>query len=117
LKYLRAPKAQASFGVLKLERESSRRRAVGMWKSHGDFQGRWERWETAVWFSKVSTDRHFHRGLRNLFPGSAADSNIALSDNHVFQPHPDASVSAPRTAVENLCGFSGSAGRLYRFAL
>ncbi len=28
-----------------------------------DFQGRWERWETGVWFSKVSTVRHFHGGV------------------------------------------------------
>lgn len=31
-----------------------------MWKSLGDFQGRWEEWETGVWFSTLSTARHFH---------------------------------------------------------
>jgi len=25
-----------------------------------DFQGRWKEWETAVWFSTLSTARHFH---------------------------------------------------------
>jgi len=29
-----------------------------------DFQGRWEGWETALSFSTLSTDRHFHRLLR-----------------------------------------------------
>jgi hypothetical protein len=31
-----------------------------------DFQGRWERWETARRFSTASTGRHFHR-LRRRF--------------------------------------------------
>src|SRR3954454_21161499 len=26
-----------------------------------DFQGRWEGWKTCFWFSRLSTDRHFHR--------------------------------------------------------
>ena len=34
--------------------------AVGMWKSPGDFQGRWEERKTGVWFSALSTARHFH---------------------------------------------------------
>jgi hypothetical protein len=31
-----------------------------MWESHIDFQGRWEGWKTCFWFSRLSTDRHFH---------------------------------------------------------
>jgi len=31
-----------------------------MWESRSDFQGRWEGWKTWVWFSRLSTDRHFH---------------------------------------------------------
>ena len=34
--------------------------AVGMWESRSDFQGRWEEWKTWGWFSRLSTDRHFH---------------------------------------------------------
>src|ERR1700733_5333773 len=34
--------------------------AVEMWESRSDFQGRWEGWKTWVWFSRLSTDRHFH---------------------------------------------------------
>jgi len=49
-----------------------------------DFQGLWER-ETAVWFSRVSTDRHFHPGLRTLFPDSEADPISFVSDNAVYQ--------------------------------
>jgi hypothetical protein len=33
---------------------------VGMWESRSDFQGRWEGWKTCLWFSRLSTDRHFH---------------------------------------------------------
>ncbi len=36
---------------------------VGMWESHSDFQGRWKGWKTWGWFSRLSTDRHFHRAL------------------------------------------------------
>ena len=44
--------------------------AVGMWESRSDFQGRWEGWKTWGWFSRLSTDRHFHRvlGLRRRQP-------------------------------------------------
>src|ERR1700694_4966786 len=31
-----------------------------MWESRSDFQGRWEERETWVWFSALSTARHFH---------------------------------------------------------
>ena len=31
-----------------------------MWESRSDFQGRWEGWKTCLWFSRLSTDRHFH---------------------------------------------------------
>src|SRR5205807_2076579 len=34
--------------------------AVGMWESRSDFQGRWKGWKTCIWFSRLSTDRHFH---------------------------------------------------------
>ena len=33
---------------------------MGMWESRSDFQGRWEGWKTCLWFSRLSTDRHFH---------------------------------------------------------
>jgi hypothetical protein len=33
---------------------------VEMWESRSDFQGRWEGWKTCLWFSRLSTDRHFH---------------------------------------------------------
>src|SRR5450759_1288765 len=40
--------------------------AVGMWESHGDFQGLWETRETCLWFSSFPIARHFHSppGLR-----------------------------------------------------
>src|SRR5260370_39682665 len=31
-----------------------------MWESRSDFQGGWEGWKTCLWFSRLSTDRHFH---------------------------------------------------------
>ena len=31
-----------------------------MWESRSDFQGRWEEWKTCLWFSRLSTGRHFH---------------------------------------------------------
>jgi hypothetical protein len=31
-----------------------------MWESRSDFQVRWKGWETCIWFSILSTDRHFH---------------------------------------------------------
>src|ERR1022692_1248625 len=31
-----------------------------MWESRSDFRGRWEGWKTCLWFSRLSTDRHFH---------------------------------------------------------
>ena len=37
----------------------------------GDFQGRWEEWKTVVWFSTLSTARHFHSGSAS---GEALDS-------------------------------------------
>lgn len=33
---------------------------VGMWKSPGDFQGRWEGWKSWFWISRLSSGRHFH---------------------------------------------------------
>jgi hypothetical protein len=39
---------------------SSARLAVGMWESRSDFQGQRKGWKTCFWFSRLSTDRHFH---------------------------------------------------------
>lgn len=46
--------------------------AVGMWESRSDFQGRWERWETATQFATASTARHFHSFRRGLLMRSFA---------------------------------------------
>jgi repressor LexA len=53
---------QASFfGFLDwIERGNSRAGAVGMRESQSDFQGRGKGWKTCFWFSRLSTDRHFH---------------------------------------------------------
>src|SRR5947207_8718851 len=60
------PQNAYALGRLVLEINSSRRsRRGGGNVEIGliDFQGRWEGWETALSFSTLSTDRHFHRLL------------------------------------------------------
>jgi hypothetical protein len=58
--------------------------AVGMWESRSDFHGRWEGWKTGIWFSWLSTGRHFHGSITlayewlvsvHLSPGIAQDES------------------------------------------
>ena len=53
-----------------------------MWESRSDFQGRWEEWKTWVWFSRLSTDRHFHgsAGVSAFWLPSSASPPFGGSD-------------------------------------
>jgi len=48
-----------------------------MWESHSDFQGRWERRETAEQFSGVSTVPD-----QNVYPTKAACTTAAMGNGH-----------------------------------
>ncbi len=53
---------------------------MGMWESRSDFQGRWEGWKTCLWFSRLSTDRHFHGlAVRSTSLPSSASPQFAGS--------------------------------------
>jgi hypothetical protein len=52
------PRSSLKKGILSIVAK-----AVVMWESRRDFQGRWEEWKTCCWFSRLSTGRHFHRLL------------------------------------------------------
>jgi repressor LexA len=60
-----------------------------MWKARSDFQGRGKGWKTWFWFSRLSTDRHFHslcafavvesRLWGRVLPGSRAGPGRVLA--------------------------------------